>query len=200
MKKAFTMIELLVVMVVGAILSAVAVSKIHTSELIDAARSIANDIRYTKILALGDDAYDGTNGYHNKYYRFTIASNKIYKISKTEYNTKGSTPVLAEYAEDFLNPDKRICDFENNENCATRTAILKIKKYNITFTPTTPTTTPASGLTPTDTIIFNELGEPLNFNQNPSGFKIEISKGSDIACIYVEKYSGFVHIDKAACK
>lgn len=199
MKKAFTMIELLVVMVVGAILSAVAVSKIHTSELIDTARSIANDIRYTQILALGDDAYDGTNKYHDKYYRFTIASNKIYKISKVETNSTGTAPTLTEYAEDFLNPDKKICDFEKDESCATRTAILKIKDYNVKLTPTTPSI-PKGTVSPTDTIIFNELGEPLNYNQNSSGFKIEISKSSDIACIYVEKYSGFVYIDRAACK
>ncbi|MBZ7977268.1 prepilin-type N-terminal cleavage/methylation domain-containing protein [Campylobacter sp. RM12654] len=200
MKKAFTMIELLVVMVVGAILSAVAVSKIHTSELIDAARSIANDIRYTKILALGDDAYDGTNSYHNKYYRFTILPNENYAINTIELEKdKLKTYPITVYAEDFLKPDKRICDFEKDEACATRTAIHTIKGYNIKFTSTTPSI-PKSPNSITDTIIFNELGEPLNFNQNPSGFKIEISKGSDIACIYVEQYSGFVHIDKAACK
>ncbi|WP_267523559.1 type II secretion system protein [Campylobacter sp. MG1] len=57
MKKAFTMIELLVVMVVGAILSAIAVSKIHTSDVNDAARNLANDIRYTQYLSLNYDNY-----------------------------------------------------------------------------------------------------------------------------------------------
>lgn len=194
MKKAFTMIELLVVMVVGAILSAVAISKIHTGELIDAARSVVNDIVYTRILALGDDVYDGTKNYHDKYYRFTIASNKVYKVTNKKVNDK--TLVKEDYAADFLNTDKRICDFENDESCSTRTTILK--KYDISFIPEVPST--VTGITPPDTIVFNELGEPLNYDNVSSGFKIEISKGSDIACIYVEKYSGFVSIDKAACK
>lgn len=194
MKKAFTMIELLVVMVVGAILSAVAISKIHTSDLIDAARSVANDIRYTRILALGDDVYNGTNNYENNYYRFTIASNKAYKISKVKTNSTG-TPVLSEYAEDFLNTDKRICDFEVEE-CSKRTKILK--SYNVKFIPEITST--VTGIIPPDTIVFNELGEPLNYDNVSSGFKIEISKGSDIICLEVAKNSGFINFERAACK
>lgn len=61
MKKAFTMVELLIVMVVGAILSAIAVSKIHTSDLNDAARQLVNDIRYVQYLALNHDSYLSDN-------------------------------------------------------------------------------------------------------------------------------------------
>ena len=194
MKKAFTMIELLVVMVVGAILSAVAISKIHTGELIDAARSVANDIRYTRILAMDEDAY-GISNYHDRYYRFTIASNKTYKITTKRINS--GNLVKEDYAVDFLNADKRLCDFEVKE-CSEKTRVLKA--YNVTFKPEVTPTPEWDGLTPTNTIIFNELGEPLNYNNKESGFNIEISKGSDVACIYVEKYSGFVSIEKAACK
>lgn len=194
MKKAFTMIELLVVMVVGAILSAVAISKIHTSELVDAVRSVVNDIRYVRILALGDDAY-GINNYHDRYYRFTIASNKVYKA--TTKRTNNINFVKEDYAVDFLNSDKRICDFKVEE-CSPRTRVLE--KYDVTFTPSVATHPEWDGLAPTNTIIFNELGEPLNFNNKESGFKIEISKGSDIACIYVEQKSGYTSFEKEACK
>lgn len=196
MKKAFTMIELLVVMVVGAILSAVAVSKIHTSELIDTARNIANDISYTRILALGVDAYNGTASYDNNYYIFTIDSGKNnYKISNKSMNDK--TFQKNDYAVDYIDNTKRICDFHNDE-CVTRARIEK-KKDNLEFTPSVATYKDGS-YDPTNSIIFNELGEPLNFNKAHSSFQIELTKGSEKVYVCVEKYTGFVHIEKSACK
>lgn len=193
MKKAFTMIELLVVMVVGAILSAVAVSKIHTSGLNDAAKSIVDDIRYARLLAMGDDVYGEKKDYSDNYYRFTIASNKVYKITTKSINDK--TIKKEDYAPDFLETGKYICDFASDE-CSKRTWILNKNDYKVVFTPKVPTESTSNSLAPTNTIIFNEFGEPLNYNQKPSDFTIELSKNSEKVCIKVEKLTGYAYIDK----
>ncbi|MBZ7994044.1 prepilin-type N-terminal cleavage/methylation domain-containing protein [Campylobacter canadensis] len=71
-KRAFTLLELVVVVVLVAILSSVAVSKIHTgSKLDEYVYNLLNDIRYTQILALSYDAYNGSTNFDqikNSYY------------------------------------------------------------------------------------------------------------------------------------
>lgn len=90
MKKAFTMVELLIVMVVGAILSAIAVSKIHTSDLNDAARQLVNDIRYTQYLALNNDSYLSDNT------RKPGSTKDVYTSMKNGFNEFEETPKYTE--------------------------------------------------------------------------------------------------------
>ena len=187
MKKAFTMIELLVVMVVGAILSAIAISKIHTGELIDAARSVANDIRYARILALGDDLY-GVPSYNGEYYRIRFNKNlKSYKII--------NTPHKGIIARDYIDNNKLMCD-DNKPECVNRTNLDKLGVIISKFIPSTASTY----ANPENDIIFNELGEPLNYDPVSSGFKIELDKNGEKICINVAEFTGFIEIEKAACK
>lgn len=60
-KKAFTMIELVFVIVVMGILAAVALPRIDRDLLIEAQDGILSDIRYTQHLALNDFKYSDTN-------------------------------------------------------------------------------------------------------------------------------------------
>jgi prepilin-type N-terminal cleavage/methylation domain-containing protein len=58
MKKAFTLVELILVVVIVGIISAVMVPRLNRSTLDEAAHQIVTHIRYTQHLALMDDKYD----------------------------------------------------------------------------------------------------------------------------------------------
>lgn len=61
MKKAFTMIELVFVMVVIAILASLAVPNLNQNRLRDAANQLISHIRYTQHLALNDNVFQPNN-------------------------------------------------------------------------------------------------------------------------------------------
>ena len=61
MKKAFTMIELIFIIVVVGILAAVAIPRIDRDNLIELVDQVATHIRYTQQLAMMDNVYDGSD-------------------------------------------------------------------------------------------------------------------------------------------
>jgi prepilin-type N-terminal cleavage/methylation domain-containing protein len=61
MKKAFTLIELIFVVIVISILAAVMIPNIQNNSLKQAAHQVAADIRYTQHLAMIDDRYDSSD-------------------------------------------------------------------------------------------------------------------------------------------
>ncbi|WP_457745807.1 pilus assembly FimT family protein [Sulfurimonas sp.] len=61
MKKAFTLLELVFVIVVIGILTAVMLPRLETNPLQEAATQLLSDIRYTQHLALIDDKFDANN-------------------------------------------------------------------------------------------------------------------------------------------
>ena len=61
MKKAFTMLELVFVIVVIGILAAAIIPSTRTNPAQEAAIQLLSDIRYTQHLAMMDDKYDATN-------------------------------------------------------------------------------------------------------------------------------------------
>lgn len=61
MKKAFTMLELVIVIVVVGIISAVLIPRDGSNRLAEAAAQLVGHIRYTQHLAMVDDRYDANN-------------------------------------------------------------------------------------------------------------------------------------------
>lgn len=61
-KQAFTMIELIIVIVVIGILAAVMIPKTDTEPARDAANQLSRHIQYAQHLSMVDDAYDATDG------------------------------------------------------------------------------------------------------------------------------------------
>jgi len=61
MKKAFTMLELVFVIIVVGILAATIIPNIKTNPLQEAAVQLVSDIRYTQHLAMVDDKYDSSD-------------------------------------------------------------------------------------------------------------------------------------------
>ncbi|MDQ7060006.1 MAG: type II secretion system protein [Sulfurimonas sp.] len=76
MKKAFTMIELIFVLVVVGILAAVILPRTKTNPLQEAAIQLLSHIRYTQHLALVDDVYDANDA--NWYKKMADGIYKIY--------------------------------------------------------------------------------------------------------------------------
>ena len=60
MKKAFTMLELVFVIVVAGIIAAVVIPNTKTNPAQEAAIQLLSHIRYTQHLAMVDDKYDST--------------------------------------------------------------------------------------------------------------------------------------------
>lgn len=122
--KAFTLIELVYVIVIAGILSVVALSKISHDNLQEAAKSLLDDIRYLQILALSNNVYDGKGDYFNYYwhiYFHCVANTKTsygkykcnhkevgYSIFSDKLGANTNNPDFIELADDYLNPEKKI--------------------------------------------------------------------------------------------
>jgi len=96
MKKAFTMIELVFVLVVIAIVAATIIPRIQTNALKEAAIQLVSHIRYTQHLAMNDDKYDASdsNWFKKRWQIVFINSSKAnYKYAYTIFSdsTGGST-------------------------------------------------------------------------------------------------------------
>jgi len=81
MKKAFTLIELVFVIVIIGILSAVIIPKIETNNLQEAAIQLVSHIRYTQHLAMVDDKFDAKS---DSWYRQRWSIAFISNATKTE--------------------------------------------------------------------------------------------------------------------
>ncbi|MDF1877893.1 type II secretion system protein, partial [Sulfurimonas sp. SAG-AH-194-L11] len=114
MKKAFTMIELVFVIVVIGILAAVIMPNTRTNPVREAAIQLVSHIRYTQHLAMLDDKFDAsdTNWYKKRWQiafvsvsgTTTIASN--HKIAYTIYSdSSGSSSGDANFDEIAKNPE-----------------------------------------------------------------------------------------------
>ena len=117
MKKAFTMIELIFIIVVVGILAAVAVPQINRNSLVEAADQVAAHIRYTQQLAMNDNKFDPNDpNWFKRLWRiqFHVASGGAGSPNDLRYTVFfDSTPVpsgnpnsLNDIAIDPQNPNK----------------------------------------------------------------------------------------------
>ncbi len=78
MKQAFTLIELIFVIIVIGILSAVMIPNIENNSLKQAAQQIAADIRYTQHLAMIDDKYSSNSEWYKGRWQIVFGNNNQY--------------------------------------------------------------------------------------------------------------------------
>ena len=109
--RAFTMIELIFIIVVVGILAAVAIPRVERNGLIEAADQLASHIRYTQQLAMSDNKFSATDPNWNR---------KLWKIqyNGTRYfiwndNSADGNQQANEYAVDPMNPAKLLTSAGN---------------------------------------------------------------------------------------
>ena len=92
---AFTMIELIIIIVVIGILATVTIPRTHRDNRLEAMQYILNMVRYTQNLALHDNKHNDTNtSWQKAYWRFSVSNcgggKDIYLSVKSDANYDGS--------------------------------------------------------------------------------------------------------------
>ena len=90
MKKAFTMLELVFVIVIIGVLAAVIIPNTRSNPTAEAATKLMAHLRYTQHLALVDDKYDGTDDAFKDRWR-VIFNNNAYSIINDD-NVSATSP------------------------------------------------------------------------------------------------------------
>ena len=163
-KKAFTMIELVFVIVLIGILAALAIPRQKRDLRQEAADNILSAIRYTQHLALMDDKQKFNKAkWQRRFWRiyFGTCENKIFYAIGSDDNMDGSTNARVDHNESALDPANGKLMWAEDNSCTSGTLtmsdlspnIMIGKKYGIT------TITPTGGCS-NSYIGFDHLGRP----------------------------------------
>lgn len=115
MKKAFTMLELVVVIVVIGIIAAAALPRINDDHIAEAADQVMSHIRYTQHLAMQDSKFDPTDArWFRKRWSITFtrasfcegANEWRYSVYHDDGDATGNLNSANEVARDPLDPNK----------------------------------------------------------------------------------------------
>ena len=210
--KAFTMIELIFIIVIVGILAAVAIPKIERNGLIEAADQIASHIRYTQQLAMNDNKFSATDpNWHRKAWRIQFHNGKVGDKSKSWRYTifwdnavtknAGNPNSENELAVDPMNPNKYLTSgfarqaFNNNH-------AKMNKKLNIQETYSITNVVFGGACARMNTVSFDAKGRPMGQLANSaipydklfhSDCTITISNDNgDSAVITITKETGYV--------
>ena len=223
-KRAFTMIELIFVIVVVGILAAIMIPKLNRNASREAANQILTHIRYTQHLAMQDDKYENfVSDNPVKWYRmrwgvaFNNTSLQKCSIDKPGVNTwkysvffdkslNGNINSESEVANDIYKSGKLLsggCSGISTDACKKITKELNLgKRFGITSVDF------KDGCSGMQTIIFDEMGRPMRVASTTSGgakrpydrlLKKDCSititdKRGNQTTITIEKESGFASI------
>ena len=183
MKKAFTLLELVFVIVVVGILAALIIPRTKTNPVQESAVDLLSKIRYTQHLALVDDQYDSANAawYKNRW-QIRFNGNAYSIVSDNNTN----------FAKDPSNVDANLTNIDLNA------------KYNVTISVTG--TECGVGADP-HILSFDYLGRP--FAGDPNGAtgpysgvslvqsndcNITVSDGTESATINIAPETGYAKI------
>ncbi len=211
MKKAFTMIELVFVIVVIGILAAVIIPNTRTNPLYEAATQLVSHIRYTQHLAMVDDKFNAndSNWYKNKWQLLFGKSNTgskntgnyyAYTIFSDYLGTSAGNPELAEMAINPLDNTKVLSggysgeiDWEDSQ---------ATKKLNIGYSYGVDNVT-QSGCG-AKRISFDNLGRPFQGDDSSWTSSVDgilnavctftLHKGSDTVSISIQPETGYTCI------
>jgi len=219
MKKAFTMLELVFVIVVVGILSYFAASSFQRNPLREAADQVISHIRYTQHLAMIDDTFASNDpAWYRKRWqvRFSTAggvqSYAIMSDINSDGNPNASVGGIIEVAKDPLNPIQYLIgtpttSFFNN----TKPEFMN-KKLDLTNTYGITRITVAGGGTGStaNRILFDSMGRPYRGDTNALNGGVIASPADQIAItpitvtlidsnlntmvITIEPETGYTHI------
>ena len=179
MKKAFTMIELVLVIIIVGIISATIVPQIGKTSLDRCAQQVLHHIRYTQHLAMMDNKFDPNDQY---WYRsrwqldFRDPSGKAFYTIYQDLNRNGSASTHAskdEIAKNPLNPKQLLTALSTSGAVNTKEMNLK-EKYGITAI----TFSSSCSYYGSQRISFDYLGRPLYGNPTALDAKYNDNFGS----------------------
>lgn len=152
--RAFTMLELVFVIVVVGILSFMAASSFQRNTVQEATDQLLSHIRYTQHLAMMDDKFNAgsANWYRNQWHLDIVVDNTLWVYSVLSANNTGT------YAKDPQNPSAFLSGLSTVAE-ANRAKNLQLQaKYGITTIAFTncPTANNATGFS----LYFDSLGRP----------------------------------------
>ena len=178
MKKAFTMLELVVVIVVIGIIAAAALPRINDDHIAEAADQVMSHIRYTQHLAMQDSKFDPTDArWFRKRWSITFTRAVFceggnewrYSVYHDGGDATGNLNSANEVARDPLDPNKFMSSGWagiSNANCANASS-----KYNLArkFGITNVELRGVCGQGNLQTISFDEFGRPMMSVSTPGG-------------------------------
>jgi prepilin-type N-terminal cleavage/methylation domain-containing protein len=169
---AFTMVELVFVIVVVGILSAILIPRMQTSRLYEAADQITSHIRYTQHLAMMDDKFDPTGGDPNWYkkrwqifFHKTAANEWSYAIF-TDKNVDGYPDTADEIATNPQDVSKhlvgrKIVTYATYDDADTTKTLNLSNTYDITNIVSVGGCPDTAAGTNILTIAFDYIGRPI---------------------------------------
>ncbi|MDD2358616.1 MAG: type II secretion system protein [Thiovulaceae bacterium] len=179
-KSAFTLLELIFVIVVIGILSAVFIPRFGQNKLSQAANQLISNIRYTQHLALIDDTYDENNAtwYKNRWsINLCQAKYKIMSDTRTALDPLTKEPMDGNFTKQY----NLLTKYGVNIQSPASNGLCNItfdhlgRPYSFASTPVYPTPSPTDGL----------IHAPYDIN---------ITNGADSLIIRVEAETGYVHL------
>lgn len=228
MKKAFTLLELVVVIVVIGVLASVAMPRFDRNNLQLAADQILSHIRYTQHLAMVDDKFVPTDAnWYKKRWIFEITNiNTKDKVSGVcenvncwRYNvyndiagnSTNNLNSIVEAATDPLDPSKKLTSGFSPTSMSKSDLKQLNLKLNLTHTYKITDIQMSDGCQANkntgNKVRFDELGRPYYGNTNSpyssyGACTIKLLSGSDCVKIKIETRTGYSYIDTsdASCK
>ena len=215
MKKAFTMLELIFILVVIGILAAVILPQMQSNKLREAAIQVISHIRYAQHLAIIDDKFDSNDtNWYKKRWQIIFANtssgtpNVRYSIFSDWENTSSGNPDEDEIAKDPQNINKVLSGGHSNLNLSFDTSLND--KLNLTQTYAVIKYKLEKGCSGAR-IAFDHMGRPIDGNlasmntpyesnrliQNNSigdPCEIELTSSEGTIRIAIEPETGYAHI------
>ena len=217
MKKAFTMLELVVVIVVIGIIAAAALPRINDDHIAEAADQVMSHIRYTQHLAMQDSKVGDGDKWYKKRWSITFTRASFcrgtnewrYSVYHDDGNTTGNLNSANEVARDPLDPNKFMSSGWagiSDANCANVSS-----KYNLAtkFGITNVELRGVCGDSNLQTISFDEFGRPMQgvsttgtsatrgydrLVHNGQNCQIVLSTAKKTATITVTPETGFLQV------
>ena len=217
MKKAFTMLELVVVIVVIGIIAVAALPRINDDHIAEAADQVMSHIRYTQHLAMQDSKVGDGDKWYKKRWSITFTRASFcrgtnewrYSVYHDDGDTTGNLNSANEVARDPLDPNKFMSSGWagiSDANCANVSS-----KYNLAtkFGITNVELRGVCGDNNLQTISFDEFGRPMQgvsttgtsatrgydrLVHNGQNCQIVLSTAKKTATITVTPETGFLQV------
>lgn len=200
--RAFTMLELIFVIVVVGILSFMAASSFQRNTVQEATDQLLSHIRYTQHLAMTDDKFNAgiANWYRNQWHLDIVVDNTLWVYSVLSANNPGT------YAKDPQNPSAFLSGLSTVAE-ANRAKNLQLQaKYGITTITFTncPTANNATGFS----LYFDSLGRPYGnkstataphdnlITNNPCTIVLSNGNAADNMTIEISPETGYARAHK----